>query len=229
MNRVKLFIFTAIFIATAFTFSCSSGDDSGNNPPIVGGGDSSSSDPSLGSPSSSSVGISHDYGQLTYGGQTYKTIRIGNQTWMAENLNYRANGTYARSECYNKNESNCLTHGRLYDWPTARDACPSGWHLPTQAEWNTLSSSVGGSSVDGKRLKAKEGWDGDDTYGFKALPGGYGNDNDFGSINSFGNWWTATMGPDRAYYLIMQSGRDDISFSDGRPMYYFHSVRCVKD
>ena len=159
--------------------------------------------------SSSSVGYSGSYGSVYYEGKTYKTVQIGTQTWMAENLNYNASG----SKCYSNSESNCNTYGRLYDWSTAmgfasscnsnscsgqiqskhRGICPSGWHIPTQAEWNTLSSYVqsnsGCSSCDARLLKSTSGWssygNGTNKYGFSALPGGFGDsDGSFYNVGS---------------------------------------------
>lgn len=73
-------------------------------------------------------------------GQDYKTVKIGTQTWMAENLNY-VTGT---SWCYGDAESNCAVYGRLYNWETARTACPTGWHIPSDDEWLTLVDNMGG-------------------------------------------------------------------------------------
>jgi uncharacterized protein (TIGR02145 family) len=122
-----------------------------------------------------SDGSMREYGSVTHGEQTYKTVVIGRQTWMAENLNYEAEG----SKCYDDDPSNCTKYGRLYDWETAMTACPSGWHLPSQAEWNTLSSYVKAASncsnCDAAKLKATSGWisyNSTDEYGFSALPGG---------------------------------------------------------
>jgi hypothetical protein len=109
---------------------------------------------------------------LEYGGKTYKTVVIGTQNWMAENLNYNVSG----SHCYDNLESNCNKYGRLYDWATAKTVCPAGWHLPSGTEWATLINYVGGSNIAGKKLKATSGWNnggnGQNTYGFSALPGG---------------------------------------------------------
>jgi uncharacterized protein (TIGR02145 family) len=114
----------------------------------------------------------------------YKTVKIGEQLWMAENLSYNVSG----SVCYDNKPENCDKYGRLYNWSTAGKVCLSGWHLPTNAEWDRLCRFVDGtkgtdtpynSSTAGNYLKAKSDWgsgsSGLDSYGFAALPGGYGN------------------------------------------------------
>ena len=110
-------------------------------------------------------------------GKTYRTVKIGKQTWMVENLNHKTGS----SVCYDNEESNCQKDGRLYDWNTALNACPAGWHLPSDAEWTALTDFVGGEETVGTKLKSKTGWStgknykvATDDYGFSALPGGYG-------------------------------------------------------
>ncbi len=178
-----------------------------------------------------SEGTMKAYGSVTYSGQTYKTVVIGEQTWMAENLNYNP-GT-GNSTCYDNQPSNCTAYGRLYNWATAMGVCPTGWHLPSDAEWTTLTDYAGGSSTAGTKLKATTGWysnSGTDTYGFSALPGGYGySDGYFYFAGSRGYWWSATeynsYGAWRRdmlyYYSFVGRGNSDKS--------YLFSVRCLKD
>jgi uncharacterized protein (TIGR02145 family) len=157
---------------------------------------------------------------------------MDNQVWMAENLNFTP--TSGNSWCYDDNASNCTTYGRLYDWNTALTVCPTGWHLPTSAEWGTLETSIVGSGTAGTKLKSATGWNsgGDietDEFGFSALPGGRYDGGSFGNVGDYGYWWTAT--------------EDDATYAYGRFMHYDRagvyspsrnktdglSVRCLQD
>jgi uncharacterized protein (TIGR02145 family) len=83
-------------------------------------------------------------------GKTYNTIKIGTQTWMAENLAYKAgNGCWA----YDDNPENVAKYGYLYYYETAKTVCPEGWHLPGDMEWNILVKYLGGDKVAGGKLK----------------------------------------------------------------------------
>ena len=165
-------------------------------------------------------------------GKTYNTVKIGTQTWMAENLNYKTSDSW----CYDNNSSNCNTYGRLYTWEAALNACPSGWHLPTDAEWITLTNYLGGEDVAGGKLKSTTGWDSPNTgatnsSGFLALPSGAcgGNDGSFSSVGHHGYWWSSTEDyTDYAWFRYMDYDysyvlRDYSSKSSG------WSVRCLKD
>ena len=184
----------------------------------------------------------------TRDGQTYKTVTIGTQTWMAQNINYKTkNGSW----CYEDSISYCKRYGRLYDWKTATTVCPNRWKLPLNSEWNDLVAASGGEKTAGKRLKSKSGWkndwgksgnryeeksgNGTDNYGFSALPGG-GRDAR-GYFHSAGNnsyWWTNTVdGNIYIYYFYRGMGYDNDSvsgyFDHYNVTYYGYSVRCVAD
>jgi len=170
-------------------------------------------------------------------GKRYKIVKIGNQTWMAENLNYNASG----SKCYDNQESNCQKYGRLYNWSTAKTACPRGWHLPSDADWNVLMKFVNPSCSDnndcagaGTKLKAASGWNsngnGTDAYGFSALPGGYGSSGGyFSHVGSYGYWWSSSeYGSNYAYSRYMgYNGESAFYYNDGKSILY--SVRCLQD
>ena len=164
-------------------------------------------------------------------GKRYKLVKIGTQTWMVENLNFNASG----SKCYGNQESNCQKYGWLYNWNTAKTACPKSWHLPSDAEWNVLMSSVGGEKTAGKFLKATSGWNnkgnGEDKYGFSALPGGYGySDGSFTNVGNYGLWWSATeRNANYAYYRYMDYDSESVNRDNYNKSNYLFSVRCVKD
>ena len=82
-------------------------------------------------------------------GKKYKTVQIGKQIWMAENLNYKT----GESWCNGNMDSNCDKYGRLYTWKVAMSACPSGWHLPSKNEFDVLINEVGGVETAGKMIK----------------------------------------------------------------------------
>jgi len=137
-------------------------------------------------------------------GKTYKTVKIGTQTWMAENLNYSDSvntpSLVGKSWCYDNDEENCETYGRLYTWAAVVDSvaletegltcgykkvchmpkrvqgiCPDGWHVPSENELTTLWRFAGGFAA-GDALKSKDLWskrNGTDIFGFAVLPGGW--------------------------------------------------------
>jgi len=171
-----------------------------------------------------------DFGTFTdtRDGQTYKTVTIGGMTWMAQNINYKADSSW----CYNDTLSYCKKYGRLYDWNTAKTVCPKGWKLPSREDWNRLVATTGGKEIAGKKLKSKSGWGeyGTDNYGFSALPGGIRfSGSDFIGAGYYGYWWTATeVSSDNAYDRNMFYTDSDVyEHLDGKSDGY--SVRCVAD
>ena len=163
-------------------------------------------------------------------GKTYKTVKVGGKTWMAENLNFAAEG----SKCYENKNANCAKYGRLYNWATALKACPAGFHLPSDDEWTALVNYAGGEEKAGKKLKSKAGWNdngnGTDDYGWSALPGGSGSsDGSFYYAGISGNWWSATESSVvNAYNRYMYCSYENVIRSYLSKTGLF-SVRCVAD
>ena len=203
-------------------------------------------------------------------GKKYVYVEIGNQTWMAENLNYNASssrcfgqdGMVCNEETYEdytltpeEVQTNCETYGRLYNWAAAMaNVCPSGWHLPSHAEWNTLIKFIDPDyNIDDKgdvynfiysvvagKLKAAPGWNrgssyskaGTDDYGFTALPGGHGFETGvFCYAGSKGAWWSGTEIEDDtrfAYARGMSYNSNDAYDNSGQKVWYY-SVRCLRN
>jgi len=161
---------------------------------------------------------------------TGRTVKIGNQTWTAENINNEGGGY-----CYKYDPANCAKYGRMYTWDEAMVVCPSGWHLPNDAEWTTLVNYAGGKEKAGKKLKSKTGWNnngnGTDEYGFSALPGGYPNA-DTGlltTVGYYGTWWSATeVNGGRAHEWGMDLNYERVGMGEDFKNYP-RSVRCVQD
>ena len=164
-------------------------------------------------------------------GQTYKTVTIGTQTWMADNLNYETENSY----CYDDDPSNCSKYGRLYTWAAAKTVCPSGWHLPSKTEFEALITAVGGSSTAGAKLKLQTGWtayDGitnEDAFGFSALPAGSRYSNGvYYYEGRHAYFWRSTEYDSRyAYFMYLNYSLDGAYLSHGKDLGF--SVRCVKD
>jgi len=193
---LKLALSVGFLLALTFTLSCS-----GNNGNDEGGGSSSSITGGLSSPSGNSsnssvtsiecsslpIGIKGKSGTFVDDRDniTYKWVEIGEQTWMAENLNYRGTEPDTLGKCYNNDLANCEIYGRLYNWVTAmgfpsnsdckehscsgekrQGICPDGWHIPYVSDWYVLMEFVDPTYKSftqphcaGKKLKAMNGWD----------------------------------------------------------------------
>jgi len=174
--------------------------------------------------------------------QDFNTVTYGNLTWMAENLNIETGNSW----CYDNDPSNCDLYGRLYDWNTAKTACPPGWHLPSDDEWKVLEMCLGMSQSEadgigwrgtdeGKKMKSIHGWDlngnGTNSSGFDALPGGYrdGITGAFSYAGKLGSWWSATEVPgDIAWSRSLANTYDRVD-RRGYDKSYGFSVRCVRD
>ena len=187
-------------------------------------------------------------------GQTYKTVKIGNQVWMAENLNYKTVDSF----CYNDNENNCSKYGRLYTWPAAIDSvgvfsengkncgfskkcsltypvrgiCFNGWHIPDAKEWNTLFAMA--DSI-GTKLKSTSDWNrsngnGTDVFGFSALPAGFRDflGDYYGEKSETYYWCSTERDWYKAYYVGLQS-YEGINAKLGYEKDFAISVRCIKD
>ena len=160
-------------------------------------------------------------------GKVYKTVTIGDQVWMAENLNFETDSSF----CYNDSAEYCAKYGRLYVWTAAMDACPSGWHLPDLAEWKTLLAAVGGDSVAGAKLKSTSGWNSDgngtDDFGFTVLPAGGRSSKDF--VGEAAVFWTSEWYEgydDYAYGIRLYTDTIVRKFYSNK--YIGSSVRCLK-
>ena len=213
-----------------------------------------------------------DCGTLTYGGQTYTSVIIGMQCWMAQNLNigvaipgsqYQTNNATIEKYCYNNDAANCNVYGGLYQWaemvqylngatnltswnpvPTGnvQGICPTGWHLPTDAEWTILTTYLGGESVAGGPMKGLGYWlapniGATNSSGFTALPGGGRNDPViypiyFDNLTITGRFWSASeyLTASGAWYrnmyynsaMVLRNG-----YSDGKLQGF--SARCLQD
>ena len=147
-----------------------------------------------------------------------KSVQIGNQTWMAENLNDVSKG----GKCHDDNPSNCEKYGRLYTWEEAKKACPEGWHLPSDAEWTTLIKFAGGDKTAGRKLKAKNGWsnngNGTDDYGFSLTGDG-----------EYSRLWSSTEhNANNAWRRRLDHDRGNV-LRDNQPKIHPYSVRCVQN
>ena len=247
-------------LCAALIVACSDDDSDFATRPSDGSSSSAkSSSSSAKSSSSSRIGCKTEtednceYGELVddRDGQTYKTVTIGTQTWMAENLNFETDSSF----CYKNTAEYCEKYGRLYRWAAAvgksesecgydntcslpsgniQGVCPNGWHLPSKVEWETLFNAVGGQSTAGRVLKSTSGWNssgnGTDAFGFSALPAG--------DRLNYGNFYIEGSG---AYFW--SSTEDDSYFAYRMYLYYDYdyanldylnkdvgfSVRCLQD
>jgi uncharacterized protein (TIGR02145 family) len=167
-------------------------------------------------------------------GKTYKTVKIGSQVWMAENLAYKAN---SNCSAYNNDSSNVTTYGYLYNWETANKVCPSGWHLPTDAEWTTLTTYLGDFAEAGGKLKetGTTHWNtpnlgATNESGFTALPAGdLSTDGNFEFLGGYGYWWSSTLSDQATamFWCAKFKGKGVVAINGDKRLGY--SVRCLSD
>lgn len=230
MKKYNSIIITMLIMAIViFTSSCSEEDDDTNK---------------------------IEYGSFTdtRDGVAYKTVKIGDQVWLAENLRYLPfvvkpdSGSKDLPLYYvlayegnnlaeAKNSPHFATYGALYNWAAAKKACPKGWHLPTDDEWMKLASFVGGLSVAGDKLKesgnAHWGVVDDlitDEFGFTALPGGCCLANGlYNGLEDFGLWWTGIeVDSTKATSMLINENGTGLYIGTSSKKHGY-SIRCVKD
>jgi uncharacterized protein (TIGR02145 family) len=167
-------------------------------------------------------------------GKVYKTVTIGKQTWLGQNLAFKADSGFCP---YEFRVNNIAVFGYLYNYETAKNVCPAHWHLPTNDEWSALIDYAGGQADAGNKLKetGTDHWSithpvVTNELGFDALPGGCRKiDGTFFAQGNFGNWWSATEeSKGAAWDVYMTCGNGFIGRDFSLKNYYF-SVRCVRD
>ncbi len=186
---------------------------------------------------------------VSWAGKTYNTVQLGTQCWLRENLDVgimvadsqdQTNNGTIEKYCYNNSHAHCVTYGGLYQWEETlqydttqggRGICPPGWHIPTLAELQTLSDTVGG---DGTALKAvgegTGGGSGTNASGFSALLAGSRDVNGgFLYFDTYGSFWSSTqVNLTHAQALNLHSG-DAVILLGGYYKPLGFSVRCIKD
>lgn len=154
--------------------------------------------------------------------QPSKIVKIGDQVWMAENLNVETEESW----CFNNDPANCEKYGRLYAWEVAKEICPSGWRLPRKKDFKILLNKVGSSEEErSKNLRTTSWNNGTDKYGFSVLPAGvYGfNDEIFSDLGHAAFFWSSA---EDHSYLIVGDNSSYIYLGGGNDG---HSVRCIQD
>ncbi|MCB2222144.1 MAG: hypothetical protein KQI35_17305 [Bacteroidetes bacterium] len=175
-------------------------------------------------------------------GKLYHTIQIGDQCWFKENLNFNT----INSWCYDDNISNCINKGRLYDWQSAIEACPKGWHLATDDDWKILEgyadsyfdigddewNKVGERGNDaGLNLRSESCWVGNDLFGFSLLGAGMRFPDPDGSYawEDYSEHWTSTKGIDILEGIYRRIHFYPSGRYDNNLMGYGFSARCIND
>lgn len=185
-------------------------------------------------------------------GNVYSAITIGTQTWMKSNLKvkrYRNGGSIQANlsstqwkgtsapayASYNDNSSNDASYGKLYNWYTVSSGsvCPTGWHVPSETEWNTLTDFLGGDLAGGKMKSVSNLWtapnvNATNSSGFSALPGGrrVGSDGSYSGLGTSGLWWTSNTSVPLA--ILIENATTKVLAVDPEKRDGL-SIRCIKD
>ena len=191
-------------------------------------------------------------------GKVYTTVQIGTQCWMAQNLNIgnKIDGSGEQTNnsptpiiekyCNDNNESNCDIYGGLYQWDEmmqysttsgVQGICPTGWHVPTDAEWATLITFLGGESVAGGKMKetGTTHWNGYNTgatnsSGFTALPGGYRATSGLYYTTGWNcTLWSSTQNSTTDAWNRILNENSAYVYRDCHTKGFGFSVRCVRD
>jgi len=165
---------------------------------------------------------------------TYDVVKIGKQWWMAENLAYKPNnGNYW---FFNEGKSNVSTYGYLYEWKIAVEACPDGWHLPSETEWKELITYLGGNYNAGGKMKETIYWNNPNrgatnSSGFSALPSGFKSDFGIDGDGRLAEYWSSTLESKDSYFVktfCLRFNKTEIEFSSTGKR-GGSSIRCVKN
>jgi uncharacterized protein (TIGR02145 family) len=180
---------------------------------------------------------------IIYEGKTYGTVLIGTQCWMKENLNVgtmiqgnsnQSNNGVKEKYCYNNDTANCSIYGGLYQWNEAmqyittegaRGICPEGWHVPTRAQFITLSESVGW--LANALVRQDQGINSTNTSGFSGLYAGFRDFSYFNQLATHTYFWSTT--PDEYGYAYMSLSNYANPYFNSAPSYCGTSIRCLKD
>jgi uncharacterized protein (TIGR02145 family) len=184
----------------------------------------------------------------------YATLELGTQIWMAENLNVgtringlpdQTNNNITEKYCYDDNDSNCAVYGGLYQWdeamqysttPGVRGICPTGWHLPSDDEWATFTTFLGGEDIAGGKMKETDtihwvspNFGATNSSGFTALPGGMRNiSGGFTNFSYTSLFWSSSESPPFAWLRFLDFYVEQVFHTYGSKLCAY-SVRCIKD
>jgi len=163
--------------------------------------------------------------------QTYTYVQIGSQIWMSQNLNYQT----SESWCYENNNTNCETYGRLYTFISAQQACPSGWRIPKDQDWEILVKYVGNKNMFGTKIIDNQNtlWTNlnsgiDNSTNFNLLPGGLmKNDNAFEGLNTNASLWSLFDDGSKGWGRHINTAGQFHSYENMSHKAY--SLRCIKE